>query len=328
MFVWQVSAAQHMQVSGGGGGGHVSVAAQQGMYASFHNQGTPSPQHHQGGGCDTYSVSQSQSINFSQAMRARPQGPQQQGTQQGGPPLGVAAAGISREQQAKMLQQQQQQMLRAQQQQMRPPPPEYKARFVGPGVGPGGGPAQGSMGVRRPPAPQSRPFPHHARQYSPEWRHVLMQQQAASRQQASNQQQPMSHLIMQQNQMMSVQGQMPNIHMSQSQSMSMQQSGMGMGGHQGSPMQNGPMQGQGPMHAQTNPMQQNSMMSQNNPMQSQNGNVAQHSFPSLHNTSSFTGQTTDFNLDFLDNMPSTDASNLTAQELLNSLDNSFLNDIL
>lgn len=120
--------------------------------------------------------------------------------------------------------------------------------------------------------------------------------------------------------------QMPNIHMSQSQSMSMQQSGMGMG-HQGSPMQNGPMQGQGPMHSQGNPMQQNSMMSQN-AMQNQNGNVSQHSFPSLHNTSSFTGQTTDFNLDFLDNMPSTDASNLTAQELLNSLDNSFLNDIL
>lgn len=117
---------------------------------------------------------------------------------------------------------------------------------------------------------------------------------------------------------------MPNIHMSQSQSMSMQQSGMGGMGHQGSPMQNGPMQGQ-PMHAQNNPMQQNSMMS-NGPMQSQNGN-SQHSFPSLHNTSSFAGQTADFNLDFLDNMPSTDASNLTAQELLNSLDNSFL-DIL
>ncbi|XP_021184539.2 neurogenic protein mastermind [Helicoverpa armigera] len=354
----QVSAAQHMQVSGGGGGGHVSVAAQQGMYASFHNQGTPSPQHHQSSGCDTYSVSQSQSINFSQAMRARPQGaPQQQQSQQGGPPLGVAAAGISREQQAKMLQQQQQQMLRAQQQQMRPPPPEYKARFVGPAGG----------GVRRPPAP--RAF-HHARPYAPDWRHVLMQQQASrqqfphhhqgfsmgtmggmtqqqqqqmqlqqarlqqqqllqhqQQQRASNQQQsPMSHLIMQQNQMMSVQGQMPNIHMSQSQSMSMQQGGMGMG-HQGSPMQNGPMQGQGPMHPQSN-MQQNSMMSQNGPMQSQNGNVSQHSFPSLHNTSSFTGQTTDFNLDFLDNMPSTDASNLTAQELLNSLDNSFLNDIL
>lgn len=115
--------------------------------------------------------------------------------------------------------------------------------------------------------------------------------------------------------------------MSQSQSMSMQQAGMGgMGGHQGSPMQNGPMQGQGPMHTQNNPMQQNSMMS-NGPMQNQNGNN-QHAFPSLHNTSSFVGQTTDFNLDFLDNMPSTDASNLTAQELLNSLDNSFLNDIL
>lgn len=115
--------------------------------------------------------------------------------------------------------------------------------------------------------------------------------------------------------------------MSQSQSMSMQQSGMGnMGGHQSGPMQNGPMQsqngpmqGQGGMHPQNNPMQ--------NSMISQNGNDS-NSFPSLHNTSSFTGQTADFNLDFLDNMPSTDASNLTAQELLNSLDNSFLNDIL
>lgn len=36
-----------MQVSGAGGG-HVSVAAQQGMYANFQHQGTPSPQHHQG----------------------------------------------------------------------------------------------------------------------------------------------------------------------------------------------------------------------------------------------------------------------------------------
>lgn len=118
---------------------------------------------------------------------------------------------------------------------------------------------------------------------------------------------------------------MPNIHMSQSQSMSMQQGGLGMGGgHQGSPMQ----AQQGPMHAQNGPMQQqNSIMSQNGPMQNNNGG-AQHPFPSLHNTSSFTGQTAEFNLDFLDNIPSTDASNLTAQELLNSLDNSFLNDIL
>lgn len=121
--------------------------------------------------------------------------------------------------------------------------------------------------------------------------------------------------------------------MSQSQSMSMQQAGMGgMGGaHQSGPMQSNPMQGQtGPMHAQTNPMQQqNSMMAQNGPMQTQNSNnVAQHTFPTLHTTSSFTGSAADFNFDFLDNMPSTDASNLTAQELLNSLDNSFLNDIL
>nr|XP_026491446.1 neurogenic protein mastermind-like isoform X2 [Vanessa tameamea] len=357
----QVSAAQHMQVSGAGGG-HVSAAAQQGMYASFQHQGTPSPQHHQGNGCDSYSVSQSQSINFSPSMRPRPTGPPQQNQGPGQGPT-LAAAGISREQQAKLLQQQQQQMLRAQQQQMRPPPPEYKARFAGAPAGP-----------RRPAAPAPRAFAPHARQYAPDWRHVLIQQQTArqqfphhhqgfnmggmggmgnvggvssmaqqqqlqmqqarlqqqqqlmqhQQQRASNQQQSsMSHLIMQQNQMMSVQGQMPNIHMSQSQSMSMQQAGMGgLSAH--APMQ--PMQPtQQPMHAQTNAMQ-NSIMSQNGPMQG-NGNNPHH-FSSLHSASSFTGQTADFNLDFLDNMPSTDASNLTAQELLNSLDNSFLNDIL
>ncbi|XP_013175270.1 PREDICTED: neurogenic protein mastermind-like isoform X2 [Papilio xuthus] len=368
----QVSAAQHMQVNSAGTGGHVSVAAQQGMYASFQHQGTPSPQHHQGSGCDTYSVSQSQSLNFSQAMRGRPAGTQQQPAGPQPPPLGVAAAGISREQQAKMLQQQQQQMLRAQQQQMRPPPPEYKARFA----------AAPAPAPRRAPAP--RAFAPHARQYAPDWRHVLMQQQPRQQfphhhqgggfgmagmggltqhqqqqlqlQQArlqqhqllqhqhqqqqqqqqqqqrtsSQQQSPMSHLIMQQNQMMSVQGQMPNIHMSQSQSMSMQQAGMGgMGSHQtnpmqSNPMQSNPMQGQtGSMHAQTNPMQ-NSMMTQNAPI-SQNNNSS-HAFPSLH-TSSYSGPA-DFNFDFLDNMPSSDTSNLTAQELLNSLDNSFLNDIL
>lgn len=84
---------------------------------------------------------------------------------------------------------------------------------------------------------------------------------------------------------------MPNIHMSQSQSMSMQQGcALGM---------------QAPAHSL-----QNSLMPQN-------GNFL-HSF----------GPTADFNLDFLDNMPSSDAGNMTAQELLNSLDNSFLNDIL
>ncbi|XP_045763809.1 neurogenic protein mastermind-like isoform X1 [Maniola jurtina] len=353
----QVSAAQHMQVSGSGGG-HVSAAAQQGMYATFQHQGTPSPQHHQGSGCDSYSVSQSQSMNFSPSMRTRPSGPTQQTAQgPGQQPLGIAAAGISREQQAKMLQQQQQQMLRAQQQQqMRPPPPEYKARFASAGAAP-----------RRPAAPPPRAFAPHARPYAPDWRHVLLQQQSArqqfphhhqgfnmggmggmgnvsgvsggmtqqqqlqlqqarlqqqqlmqhQQQRASNQQSSMSHLIMQQNQMMSVQGQMPNIHMSQSQSMSLQQSGMGGLG----PMQS--MPSQQPMHAQNNTMQTQSMLG-NGPMQSQNGN---HPF-SLHSASSFTGQTADFNLDFLDNMPSSDTSNLTAQELLNSLDNSFLNDIL
>lgn len=51
-------------------------------------------------------------------------------------------------------------------------------------------------------------------------------------------------------------------------------------------------------------------------------------FPALHSAPPFAGAPPDFNLDFLDNMPSTDASSITAQELLNSLDNSFLNDIL
>lgn len=40
-----------MQVSGVGGG-HVSVAAQQGMYANFQHQGTP--QHHQGNSTQAY----------------------------------------------------------------------------------------------------------------------------------------------------------------------------------------------------------------------------------------------------------------------------------
>lgn len=88
---------------------------------------------------------------------------------------------------------------------------------------------------------------------------------------------------------------MPNIHMSQSQSMSMQQGGLshGLG-----------------MQPPTSHSLQNNLMPQN-------GNFL-HSF----------GPTADFNLDFLDNMPSSDAGNMMAQELLNSLDNSFLNDIL
>ncbi|GBP69724.1 hypothetical protein EVAR_79959_1 [Eumeta japonica] len=363
-----VSAAQHMQVSAAGAGAHVSAAAHQGLYASFsHASGAPSPQHHQGAGmCDTYSMSQSQSMNFSPQMRTRPPAPAQPSAPQTAPPLvGVAAAGLSREQQAKMLQQQQQHMLRVQQ--MRPPPPEYKARFA-PTAVMGGSPGA----ARRPPtaAPTvGRGFPH-ARAYSPEWRQMLMQQQSATRQpfqhhhqggfmggaggnvltaqqqqqiqqarlqhqqqlmhhqqRTQNQQQsPMSHLIMHQNQMLNVQGQIQNIHMSQSQSVSMQQAGMG--GHQSSPMSNpNTMPSQNNMH-QTSPMQPqtNSLLVPNGSMQTQNINNTQHPSFSLHNTSSFPAQTADFNLDFLDNMPSTDMN--TAQELLNSLDNSFLNDIL
>lgn len=44
-----------------------------------------------GGGCDTYSASQSQNMNFSPSMRPRPTGPTQQNSQGPGqpPPLGM-----------------------------------------------------------------------------------------------------------------------------------------------------------------------------------------------------------------------------------------------
>lgn len=117
---------------------------------------------------------------------------------------------------------------------------------------------------------------------------------------------------------------MPNLHMSQSQSISIQQGGMGgngMGSHQSNPMQ-----GQSPMHSQNNMHQMNSLMSHGGQqMQNQPSNNQHNTFPSLHNPSSFSGQVADFNLDFLDNMSSNET---TAQELLSSLDNSFLNDIL
>lgn len=351
----QVSAAQHMAVSGTGNG--MSVAAQQGMYANFQHQGTPQQHHRQpSSGCDSYTVSQSQSINFSQQMCPRPQGPTPN-TGPGAPaqqPLSVTAAGLSREQQAKMLQQQH--MLRAQQ--MRPPPPEYKARFVNANMAPNT--AAPRRATAPPPQATTMPrFPQHARSYSPEWRHVLMQQQAARQQfphhhqgnfgmggvgsgvsmgsntmsaqqqqqmqlqqriqhqimqqqqhqqqrTQSQQQTPMSHLLMQQNQMINVQGQMSNIHMNQSQSMSLQQGAMSS-----------------PMHSQSNGMPTHSMP-QNNPMLQMPSQQNNEHFPSLHSTS-FPGQVPDFNLDFLDNMSSNET---TAQELLRSLDNSFLNDIL
>lgn len=97
MFCFQVSAGQHMQLTGELKP-NVSVAAQQ-QQGMFFNQQS-----------DTYTVSQSQTINFTQQnLRGR----------------GVGSVPRA-EQQHKLLQQQQ--MIRAQQQQMgiRPPPPEYK----------------------------------------------------------------------------------------------------------------------------------------------------------------------------------------------------------
>ncbi|XP_078051979.1 neurogenic protein mastermind isoform X3 [Augochlora pura] len=133
----QVSAGQHMQLTGDL---KVSVAAQQGMY--FTQQQTPN-QSGPGGQNDTYcSVSQSQTINFTQQSLRR--------TAAGGVPQPAGAAGprshpqqvppnqVDQHQHAKIIQQQQQlmraQQVMQQQQHMaggmggvRPPPPEYKA---------------------------------------------------------------------------------------------------------------------------------------------------------------------------------------------------------
>ncbi|XP_012255781.2 neurogenic protein mastermind isoform X6 [Athalia rosae] len=149
----QVSAGQHMQLTGDLKPG-VSVAAQQGMYFSqqqAQNQSGPA-----GGQGDTYcSVSQSQTINFTQ------QSLRQRAAATGGVPQPGGAAGARGHpqqvppnqvdhQHAKLIQQQQ--MMRAQQvmqQQhmaggmggVRPPPPEYKAaqaQMMHAGIGMGG----------------------------------------------------------------------------------------------------------------------------------------------------------------------------------------------
>ncbi|KAJ9599029.1 hypothetical protein L9F63_010486 [Diploptera punctata] len=106
----------------------VSVAAQQGMY--FSQQAPPSQPPAPAG--DSYSVSQSQTINFTQqSLRQRPTGAT------GRDPTVVGNRQALEQQHVKLLQQQQQQqqILRAQalQQQQshmagmgpRPPPPEY-----------------------------------------------------------------------------------------------------------------------------------------------------------------------------------------------------------
>ncbi|XP_043584789.1 neurogenic protein mastermind isoform X4 [Bombus pyrosoma] len=137
----QVSAGQHMQLTGDLKPG-VSVAAQQGMYF---NQQQNQSQSGPAGQTDTYcSVSQSQTINFTQqSLRQRAAAAAAGGVSQ---PAGAAAARnhpqqvpqnqVDQHQHAKILQQQQ--LMRAQQvmqQQhmaggmggVRPPPPEYKA---------------------------------------------------------------------------------------------------------------------------------------------------------------------------------------------------------
>ncbi|XP_063985595.1 neurogenic protein mastermind isoform X2 [Diachasmimorpha longicaudata] len=155
----QVSAGQHMQLTGDLKPG-VSVAAQQGMYFSQQqnqNQAGPNGQN------DTYcSVSQSQTINFTQ-QSLRQRGAAGGGVPQGAPgaptgrghPQQVPPGQVDQHQHAKLLQQQQQQqMLRAQQQHVmqhqqhmtggmtgvRPPPPEYKAaqaQMIHAGIGMG-----------------------------------------------------------------------------------------------------------------------------------------------------------------------------------------------
>ncbi|XP_032678606.1 neurogenic protein mastermind-like isoform X7 [Odontomachus brunneus] len=142
----QVSAGQHMQLTGDLKPG-VSVAAQQGMF--FNQQQTPN-QPGPGSQSDTYcSVSQSQTINFTQqslrqrAAAAAASGVPQPGAAAGarGHPQQVPTGQVDQHQHAKILQQQQQlqqiraqQVMQQQQQQhmagmgaVRPPPPEYKA---------------------------------------------------------------------------------------------------------------------------------------------------------------------------------------------------------
>ncbi|XP_043267905.1 neurogenic protein mastermind-like isoform X2 [Venturia canescens] len=139
----QVSAGQHMQLTGDLKPG-VSVAAQQGMYFNqqqAQNQTGPSGQQ-----TDTYcSVSQSQTINFTQQNIRRaasaagggvPQ-PGNAGAGGRGHPQQVPPGQVDQHQHAKLLQQQQimraQQVMQQQQHMaggmggVRPPPPEYKA---------------------------------------------------------------------------------------------------------------------------------------------------------------------------------------------------------
>lgn len=81
---------------------------------------------------------------------------------------------------------------------------------------------------------------------------------------------------------------------------------------------------------QHNMNNQNSVVPQSNSVQTPNSQQNMSQFPSLQSapvnsnaSSNFPGQATDFNLDFLENMPSTDTSNFTDQELLSSLETEY-----
>ncbi|XP_050312270.1 neurogenic protein mastermind-like isoform X2 [Anthonomus grandis grandis] len=196
----QVSAGQQFHLSADLKGGNVSIAAQQGM--NFSSGGgaqsggdpgaTPPQQHQQGApggssqmppmgnpqmshgnmmggghpGVDSYSMSQTQTINFTQQSlrRATPAGMGgPMGGTNGGPPqmgpMGGARLMSTQALEQQKLQQifrvQQQMQQQQQQQQLRPPPPEYAASA---GLGGQGG-MQPRYGAPAPP-PNMRRMPH------------------------------------------------------------------------------------------------------------------------------------------------------------------------
>ncbi|XP_030763829.1 neurogenic protein mastermind isoform X2 [Sitophilus oryzae] len=113
---------------------------------------------------DSYSMSQTQTINFTQQTLRRATGPPGMGTPMGGPsagPMGASTGPLGpRLMSAQTLEQQKlQQMLRAQamqqqqQQQLRPPPPDYKTSA---GLGQGMQPRYGAPA----PPPNMRRMPH------------------------------------------------------------------------------------------------------------------------------------------------------------------------
>lgn len=143
-------------MQGGSGGMQGGPGMQSGLGGMM---GGPSMPHGNG---DTYSMSQTQTINFTQQTLRRSTGPTGMGAPMGGPagpPMAPGAGSMGpRLMSAQSLEQQKlQQMLRAQQamqqQQLRPPPPDYKASA---GLGQGMQPRYGAPA----PPPNIRRMPH------------------------------------------------------------------------------------------------------------------------------------------------------------------------